>query len=292
MRRFPWDILFMLLAGLGIGLAYAWIISPLGVINSAPTALRTDFKDHFRSAIAASFAATGNLPRTQARLTLLGDMDTVEALNSQAQRMIASGEFTQADQLAALAMALKNENGLAVLPTNTPGIEIAVEASATFPIPTENFPLEVTDTPEAIDTSIAETPNIETQPVVINPTPRPTQTPVPTLGTPFALIAQDTVCDATLPEGLLQIIVFNSSRRQVTGAKIIIAWENGEDQFFTGLKPEIGNGYADFVMSPNITYTLRLAAGSDFADELRAPTCQTPSGETFLGGIKLTFQQP
>ena len=65
-----------------------------------------------------------------------------------------------------------------------------------------------------------------------------------------------------------------------------------EDQFFTGLKPEVGNGYADFVMSPNVTYTLRLAAGSDIADGLIAPTCQTPSGEAFLGGIKLTFQQP
>jgi hypothetical protein len=90
----------------------------------------------------------------------------------------------------------------------------------------------------------------------------------------------------------LQVVVFNSNRRQVAGAKIIITWENGEDQFFTGLKPEIGNGYADFVMSPNFTYALRLAAGGDIAAGLIAPTCQTSSGETFLGGIKLTFQQP
>ena len=292
MRRFPWDILFALLAGLGLGLAYAWAISPLGVIDAAPTTLRTDFKDQFRSAIAASFAATGNLPRTEARLQLLGDSDAVEALNSQAQRMIASGEFTQADQLAALAMALENENVLAVLPTNTPDDGIEPDPSNTVSPSPEDLPVDVTETPEAMDTPIAETQAVETQPVVINPTQRPTQTPVPTLGTPFALIAQDTVCDTTLPEGLLQVIVFNSSRRQVTGAKIIIAWENGEDQFFTGLKPEVGNGYADFAMSPNVTYTLRLAAGSDIADGLIAPTCQTPSGEPFLGGIKLTFQQP
>ena len=291
MRRFPWDILFALLAGLGLGLAYAWMISPLGVIDAAPTALRTDFQDQFRSAIAASFAATGNLPRTEARLQLLGDSDSVAALNSQAQRMIASGEFTQADQLAALAIALENENVPAILPTSTPESEIVVEPSATTLSP-EDLPFEATETPEAINTTVVETQNGETQSVVISPTQRPTQTPVPTLGTPFALIAQDTVCDMTFPEGLLQVIVFNSSRRQVTGAKIIIAWENGEDQFFTGLKPEVGNGYADFVMSPNVTYTLRLAAGSDIADGLTAATCQIPSGGTFLGGIKLTFQQP
>jgi hypothetical protein len=294
MRRFPWDILLTLLAGLGLGLAYAWVISPLRVVASDPIALRADFKDQFRSAIAAAFVATSNLPRTEARLSLLGDSDVVEALNSQAQRMIASGEFAQADQLATLAIALENDNVLAVLPTHTSDDAgtIEPESSTIFPQPSEDLPFQLTETPEVFDTPVAETQGVETQAVVLNPTPRPTRTPVPTLGAPFVLIAQDPVCDTTFPEGLLQVVVFNSTRRQVTGAKIIITWENGEDQFFTGLKPEIGNGYADFVMSPNITYTLRLAAGSDIASELIAPTCQNPSGEAFLGGIKLTFQQP
>jgi len=294
MRRFPWDILLTLLAGLGLGLAYAWVISPLRVVASDPIALRADFKDQFRSAIAAAFVATSNLPRTEARLSLLGDSDVVEALNSQAQRMIASGEFAQADQLATLAIALENDNVLAVLPTHTSDDAgtIEPESSTIFPQPSEDLPFQLTETPEVFDTPVAETQGVETQAVVLNPTPRPTRTPVPTLGAPFVLIAQDPVCDSTFPEGLLQVVVFNSTRRQVTGAKIIITWENGEDQFFTGLKPEIGNGYADFVMSPNITYTLRLAAGSDIASELIAPTCQNPSGEAFLGGIKLTFQQP
>jgi hypothetical protein len=297
MRRFPWwglGTILTLLLGFGLGLGYAWLISPLRVIDSDPVALRPDFKDQFRSAVAASFAATGNLPRTAARLSLLGDSDAAEALNSQAQRMIASGEFTQADQLAALALALENENVLAMLPTGTSdtGSAATPEPSVTLPPAPEDLPFQLTETPEELETPIAETQNAETQPAVLNPTPRPTRTLVPTLGAPFALIGQDTVCDQTLAEGLLQVMVFNSSRRQVTGAKLIIAWESGEDQFFTGLKPEIGNGYADFVMSPNIMYTLRLAAGSDIVDDLVAPTCQSPSGETFLGGIKLTFQQP
>ena len=294
MRRFPWEVVITLLAGVGLGLAYAWLIFPLGVTDSSPTALRTDFKDQFRSAIAASFNATGNLPRTEARLALLGDADAVEALNSQAQRMIASGEFTQADQLAALAMALENESAVAVLPTDTAdSAEPAeLEPSTTFSAPSNETPFLSTETPEVVDTPILETQTIDTQAVVLNPTPRPTRTPIPTLGTPFSLIAQDTVCDTAFPDGLLQVVVFSSNRRQVTGAKIIITWESGEDQFFTGLKPEVGNGYADFVMSPNVTYTLRLAVGSDVAEGLIAPTCQTPSGETFLGGLKLTFQQP
>ena len=89
MRRIPWDIILALLAGLGLGLVYAWMIAPLRVTASDPLTLRADFKESYRSAIAAAYAATGNLPRAQARLSLLKDPDPIEALNAQAQRMMA-----------------------------------------------------------------------------------------------------------------------------------------------------------------------------------------------------------
>jgi len=289
MKRIPFDIIITLLIGLGLGLAYSWLISPLRVVDADPIALRADFKDNYRSAIAASYAATGNLPRAQARLSLLGDASSIDTLNSQAQRLIASGEFTQADQLVALANALENGTSLISDATSTSesAVTIITASTATLPPPLPDIPFQFTETPQLIETQAPVT-----QSVVSNPTPRPTRTLIPTVGAPFTLIAQDSVCDANLPNGLLQVLVFNSKRRQVAGAKIIITWDNGEEQFFTGLKPEVGNGYADYVMSPNITYTLRLAVGSDIASGLTAPTCQTPSGETFLGGIKLTFQQP
>ena len=289
MKRFPFDILLTLLLGLGLGLAYSWLFSPLRVVDADPIALRADFKDAYRSAIAASYAATGNLPRAQARLALLGDTNSTEALNSQAQRLIASGEFTQADQNVALAIALEDGTTLVSTPTSTSENTVIVikESTATLPPPPPELPFQFTETPQPIDTQI-----IETQAVINTAAPRPTRTLIPTIGAPFALIAQDSVCDTNLPDGLLQVFIFNSNRRQVAGTRIIITWDSGEEQFFTGLKPEIGNGYADYSMSPNIAYTVRLASGSDIASDLTAPTCQTPSGETFLGGIKLTFQQP
>ena len=302
MRRIPFDIIITLLLGLGLGLAYSWLFSPLHVVDASHIALRADFKDAYRSAIAASYGATNNLARAQARLALLGDPNSIERLaqkaavilastRSQAQRLIASGEFAQADRVVALAIALENGTIVVAAPTFTSTADNAVtvvkEATATLPPPPPDLPFQFTETPQSIDPQI-----IETQPVINTATPRPTRTLIPTVGAPFTLIAQDTVCDATLPDGLLQVLVFNSNRKQIAGAKIIITWANGEEQFFTGLKPEISHGYADYSMSPNIAYTVRLASGSDIASELTAPTCQTPSGETFIGGIKLTFQQP
>lgn len=285
MKRFPWDILLALLAGLGPGLVYSWMISPLRVINADPSALRADFKDDYRSAIAAAYAANGNLPRAQARLSLLKDPDPIEALNAQAQRMLAGGNSVrQADQVAALALTL-NENATNV-PTSIPATEMAnnieVTFTATLPPPPPDVPINLTDTQQPV----------ETQPILIESTPRPTQTPTPTQGAPFALTGQEDICDTNLPDGLLQVIVLNSNRRQMPGMKIIITWEGVEEQFFTGLKPELGNGYADYIMTPTSTYTIKLAAGSDIATGLTTPTCQTPAGESFFGGIKLTYQRP
>ncbi len=285
MRRFPWDILLALLAGFGLGLVYSWIISPLRVTNADPVALRADFKDTYRAAIAASYAATGNLPSAQARLSLLKDANSVEALNAQAQRMMANGDsLQQADQIAALALALDGNSDN--IPTSIPATEIAsnieVDSTLTIPPPPPDAPIVLTETQAPA----------ETQLIPVASTPRPTRTAIPTLGAPFTLSGQEDLCDTNLPDGLLQIIVLNSNRRQMPGIKIVITWDGGEEGFFTGLKPELGDGYADYLMTPNITYTIQLANGSDVATGISAPTCQTPDGGTFLGGIKLTFQRP
>jgi hypothetical protein len=285
MRRIPWDILLALLAGVGLGLGYAWVISPLRVVDAEPVALRADFKDQYRSAIAAAYAATNNLPRAKARLSLLGDSDPIEALNAQAQRMLTSDQsFGHADQVAALASALdENSSDIpTVIVTSETSNNVTSASTATPPpSPTENLTL-LTETPQAI----------ETQQIVDASTPRPTRTPVPTLGEPFALTGQETICDPNLPDGLLQVLVLNSARRQIAGMEIIITWGDSKEQFFTGLKPELGNGYADYIMTPDVTYAIQLARGSDVALGVTAPTCQTPTGENFFGSIKLTFQQP
>jgi hypothetical protein len=294
MRRFPWGALLALLVGLGLGLSYSWWIAPRA-IDASPSSLRADFKDQYRAAIAAAYAATGNLPRAQARLALLDDADPVQALNAQAQRVLAgsdSGGSGHADQLAALALAVDEEQNGAPVATSTSADVAAVEdvATLTFGPPASELPALETETVEPIETlELLETPLAETVSV---PTARPTRTATPEPGEPFALAGQETICDPNLPDGLLQVLVLNSNRRQLAGIEIDIQWNGGQEQFFTGLKPELGNGYADYTMTPEQSYTVQLARGSDVALGITPPTCQTPEGATFFGSIKLTFKQP
>ena len=297
MRRTSWwlaGVLLALLVGAGLGLGYSWALSPRPIIDAQPDALRADFKDQYRSLVAASYAATGNLPRAQARLSLLGDANPVDALNAQAQRMLASAQtFERADQVAALAVALEEAAGGGPSSVSTPVMAIANEAGSTFtatsPLPATELSTELTETPLAIDT---QTLIAETQPPILEPTLRPTRTPTPVPGKPFVLTGQETLCDANLPDGLLQVFVLNRNRRQLPGVEIVITWDGGKEQFFTGLKPELGNGYADYLMTSETTYTVQLGRGSDIALGIVAPTCQSPDGQSFLGSIKLTFQQP
>jgi hypothetical protein len=291
-------VLFALLIGMGLGLVYTWLISPHGITEAQPSALRADFKDQYRSVIAAAYVATGNLPRAQARLSVLGDADPIDALNAQAQRMLASAQtFERADDVAALASALDQETNNEITggsaPGSTPTGEIAVTAGDTFTpltpeLPTD-VPLLLSETPQFVET---QTTSMETQPPVLEATSRPTSTSTPVPGKPFTLTGQETICDANLPDGLLQVLVLNRSRRQLAGVEIVITWDGGKEQFFTGLKPELGNGYADYIMTPDTTYTVQLARGSDVAMGITAPTCQSPDGATFPGGVKLSFQQP
>ncbi|HMV28139.1 MAG TPA: hypothetical protein PKE23_02055 [Anaerolineales bacterium] len=287
-------IVLAVLIGFGLGLAYSWLLAPVTYVDAHPALLRADFKDQYRIIIAASYASNKDLPRAKARLDLLGDVDPVSELSAQAQRMLAAGEsFDEARPLAQLATDL--QQGYVSEPfTPTP--------FPTFNTPNAQFtstPTESGDQPEVSEeaTFTPAAPTLLFEQTPITPivqstlTQRPTFTPTAGPGAPFALVNQETVCDPGMSR-VMQFMLLNSKREQVPGAEIIVTWSQGEDRFFTGFKPELGNGYADFLMESNTTYNIRVVTGGAFVADMRAPDCTDPNGATYSGGLVLTFQQP
>jgi hypothetical protein len=286
-----------LLIGLGLGLVYSWFLSPVTYVDANPAILRSDFKDQYRIVIAASYASTHDLPRASARLELLGDSDPNGALSAQAQRMLAAGEpFEKVRPLAQLATDLKQ--GIASAPFTATSIP-SFNTPDTFPTPsaTEQALALEKNTEEAIATILPtiffeQTPLIPVTAEISTPRPTTGATPVPTLGVPFTLVGQDTICDPGLQPGLLQFIFTDSRRRQVAGVEIIVTWNRGEDRFFTGFKPELGNGYADFITQADTVYSIRVVMGGSFVPNIIPPICTDPNGTDYTGGLLLTFQQP
>lgn len=284
-------LVLALLAGFGLGLAYSWLLAPVTYVDANPSLLRADFKDQYRAAIAAAYAANQDLTRARARLSLLGDADPVAELSAQAQRMLAAGEsFEAVRPLAQLATDL--QQGFVSepftptpLPTfNTPDQPLPITATESTQTAGE---AEVTFTPPPT-VFFEQTPLIPIAQETIPP--RPTFTPTAGPGNPFILLSQEAVCD---PGALktMQFILMNSRREQIPGVEIVVTWERGEDRFFTGFKPELGDGYADFIMEAGTTYNVRIVTGGAFVPDVVAPACSDPNGAEYPGGILLTFQQ-
>jgi hypothetical protein len=299
-------IILALLAGLGLGLAYSWLISPVTYVDADPAILRADFKDQYRVVIAAAYSSSHDLARARARLELLSDTDPVGELSAQAQRMLGAGEsFEDTHPLAQLAADLQQgfaSNSIPSMPATTaPFVSTPfagaplIEASSTSELETP-FVEEFTLTPEFSAPTVISTLPFEQTPLapqtLSTPTTRPTPTPRPANNSPFTLVGQDKACDVDLQPGLLQFIIMDSRRRQIAGIEITVTWSEGEDRFFTGFKPEIGDGYADFIMQADTIYSIRIVEGGSVISNISAPTCTDENNATYLGGLLLTFQQP
>lgn len=315
-ERGAWYLLTGLIIGGVIGLLYAWLVRPIQYVDTTPAALRADFKDHYRALIAAAYVANPDLVRARARLELLADEDIYRALAEQAQRTLADGsDPNQARALGLLAVSLGQPTSGAPPLQVTPADETDASLAATqdlltqtpgSPIASQTNMTGTLDVTMAVNASTTPLPEISPDSTApsTTPTPRstslptatrtalPTRTPTPTPGAPFTLERQDLVCDPDLGAGLLQIQALDAAGEPVPGVEVVVVWETGEDHFFTGLKPELGLGYADFNMTPGVSYLVRLAAGGLPLSELTAEECETSRGERYWGSWSLVFVQP
>ena len=117
------------------------------------------------------------------------------------------------------------------------------------------------------------------------------QTPVVTPGfSPFLIVDRQTVCDAA-SSGMLQIELRDRDGYPAPGVQINVTWDGGADTFFTGLKPAISTGYADFQMTPGVSYDLQVGEGGETLNAISTPECTDANGNSFSGGLKLVFGQ-
>lgn len=106
-----------LIAGLLVGLGYAWLIQPVTYYDTAPDSLRQDFRTDYVLMAAQSYQADGDLRTAIVRLAALGPQDPARIVE-QASAYAEANDFAAADrealrQLADDLGALSSEPGLA-----------------------------------------------------------------------------------------------------------------------------------------------------------------------------------
>jgi hypothetical protein len=84
----------------------------------------------------------------------------------------------------------------------------------------------------------------------------------------------------------------DASEQPVPGVQILVIWDAGQDTFYTGLKSDLGLGYADFLMTEGVLYSLQLGDSGLPVGDLSTFECETEDGGSFLGSWLLKFQQP
>jgi hypothetical protein len=115
--------------------------------------------------------------------------------------------------------------------------------------------------------------------------------PTATASAPFSLTTKDEICDPALHETQIQVLVLDAARNGVPGVEVFVVWDTGQSTFFTGLKPELGPGFADFTMQEGVTYSLQLKQGDSLETGISSKTCTDGDGEPFAGSWLFTYQQ-
>jgi len=300
-RGGSWFLLTGFVLGLAAGLIFAYGISPTEYIDASPSTLNSLDKDRYQVMIAQAYLADRNLERARQRLLLLKDSSGALSLAALAQRLAAANPSDpDAQALAGLAAGLaptaspSQQPSPSLAPSAQPTnnlTALAVSPSATLaPGEAVRTPTPVPSLTPTITPTVTLTRTITLTPQ-ISFTPRFTLVPSATLGAPFSLKDKKQVCDPAIHQGLLQVEVDNSAGQGIPGVRILVTWgDSNQDTFYTGLMPEIGPGYADFVMSSSGTYSVRAGDAGQVAQGLSIPAC-TAGGNTFPGGWKITFSQ-
>lgn len=107
-----WTIfLLVLIAGLGLGLLYGWVVNPVSYQDTTLEDLRIDYKTDYTLMVAEVYHSEGDLEWALNRLTLLGDPTPLASVEN-ALKFASQAEYTLPDMflLRDLYNALEENN--------------------------------------------------------------------------------------------------------------------------------------------------------------------------------------
>jgi len=259
-----------IVAGLILGLLITWQVWPVEYYDTDPIDLRQEHKDDYVVMIAAAYAQDRDLGLASLRLGQLGLEDTKQSVLGLFQRYGEAGYSEETRSLAQLAYDL-GVTDVALLPylqapTSTPELIPTPE-----PTPTGEAAQTPTETPSGPSPTPTQ-PTPEPTPTATQPPPTPTYTPTtPPQDTPTPTVASDfdyqvveqsdLGCSSERDGDYILVYVRDENDRGVAGVKIVVKGPGVEDWFFTGLKPEIGPGFADYLVTAPGSYTVQAAEG-------------------------------
>lgn len=283
-RPLAWAALLIgLVAGLGGGLYYTWLIDPRPETDTQPHQLSDEAKAHYAVAVVLQYQRDSNLSAAVQRLLDLGlGRDPVQAVADIACELAQTGYVGDSAGLRAVRglrtfYQLQGKSGCADQLIPAVGEPQVVEIAVPTPTPT----LRPAPTKTPLQTQAPATPT--PLGVVVVPTTRPQRQ--------FEGRLVGTYCDVEL-SGTIEVRVQDVRGNGIAGERVRVRWDGGEDAFITGLKPERGAAYADFRMTPGRGYTIDMPGLADPIERpLVADSCTTEAGTQAITSYWVLFTQ-
>ncbi len=227
--------------------------------------------------IAEAYQHDEDLPRARGRLAALGVREPAAEVAAEADAAFLRGDAPASVRaLAALAEALgaepmargvfpaEDELTRSAQPTVAGGSTRATATAA--PTPTEPRP-----TATAVPTFVPATPTA----------PAPPQSAL-------TLSQRDVVCEAD-STGQIEVWAYDEFGMGIPAVEVRVEWDGGQDVFYTGLKPSIDPGYADYTMQPDRIYRVTLVGRGEPVLGLDSAPCLTLAGDEVTPTIRLIF---
>jgi hypothetical protein len=110
MSRLRWFFFVLsIVVGIGLGLYYGWVVSPVQYVDTTPVTLRVDFRADFTLMVAESFQRDQNIDAAARHLANLGSQSPVE-ITSEALNFAQQNKFDPEDirLLQNLSLGLQN----------------------------------------------------------------------------------------------------------------------------------------------------------------------------------------
>lgn len=245
-----------LIAGLVLGISVTRFQGPPRQAQAEPWQLRAEDRQHYMMAIALEREHSGDTPRALDKLIALRPAgDPWSALAAAACELGSRGYLRHPSGIRALrsAVRLYTSQGRAGCAEQLLPEETAAGAEEALP----NQPAPISDDPRPTP---LPTKRPLRQTVVATPTQRPAGPGAEQRS--FAVLSVRSFCDLARP-ALIEVHVVDYIGRGIPGQPIRARWGNREDLFFSGLKVEYGDSYADFQMAPEIDYAIEMNGARD-----------------------------
>ena len=284
--RISWIALLLGLAiGLALALTYTWVLNPIVEFDTRPSQLSAEARRDYLVAISMAYRGDSDLRRAVDRLVELRmPGDPFQALADEACAMFQQGVNTNTTRNAIEAMITLYK------PQGRTGCADASDLFVVEQATPTPFPTAIPVTPTLVPPA-TKTPTLSAPVVLTPPTLPPTRVPTEVPQTSDYIIANiQTYCSVELA-GLIEVYVQVPGEGDQPGMQVRVAWDGGEDIFYTGLKPERGEGYADFQMEANRNYTVELPQRSRRSNPLAASQCTTESGERSTTSYRVVFRR-